>query len=228
MLSVAVIIIISYFIGSIPGSVWVGKQIYGTDIRQHGSGNAGATNVFRVLGWKAGILATIVDLGKGLFAAGIVATIRIDALPPGLGFWEASSVIMLVAGVAAIVGHMFPIWAGFKGGKGVNTAAGVLFAIQPVTMVIAIGIFALVLLSSRYVSLASLAAVAAFPSTVAIRKYLFHVDSIDASILFFSLFMAFTIFMAHRANIHRLLNGSEKRVRIFRPGWGMRGGQGPR
>lgn len=227
MLSVAIIIVISYFIGSIPGSVWISKHLYGIDIRLHGSGNAGATNAFRVLGWKAGLLATVVDLGKGLFAAGIVATIRIDALPPGLGFWEASSVLMLMAGVAAIVGHMFPIWAGFKGGKGVNTAAGVLFAITPVTMVITIGIFAVVLFSSRYVSLASLSAVAAFPSTVAIRKYLFHVDSIDASILFFSIFMALTIFLAHRANIYRLLNGSEKRVRSFRPGLGIRGRQDP-
>lgn len=227
MLSVAIIIVISYFIGSIPGSVWISKHLYGIDIRLHGSGNAGATNAFRVLGWKAGLLATVVDLGKGLFAAGIVATIRIDALPPGLGFWEASSVLMLMAGVAAIVGHMFPIWAGFRGGKGVNTAAGVLFAITPVTMVITIGIFAVVLFSSRYVSLASLSAVAAFPSTVAIRKYLFHVDSIDASILFFSIFMALTIFIAHRTNIYRLLNGSEKRVRSFRPGLGIRGRQDP-
>lgn len=227
MLSVAVIIVLSYFIGSIPGSVWVGKWMYGVDIRLHGSGNAGATNTFRVLGWKAGTLATVVDLGKGLFAAGVVATLRIDTLPPGLGFWEASSVIMLIAGVSAIVGHMFPIWAGFKGGKGVNTAAGALFAITPVTMVITIGIFALVLFSSRYVSLASLSAVAAFPSTIAIRKYLFHVESIDASILFFSLFMAITIFLAHRTNINRLLDGSERRIRTFRPGMGMRGGQDP-
>jgi glycerol-3-phosphate acyltransferase PlsY len=222
MLSVALIIVLSYFIGSIPGSVWVGRWLYDTDIRHYGSGNAGATNAFRVLGWKAGLLATGVDLGKGLFAAGIVATVRLDALPPGLGFWEAESVVRLVAGIAAIVGHMFPIWAGFKGGKGVNTAAGVLFAIQPVTMVITLGIFALVLLSSRYVSLASLSAAIAFPSTVAIRKYLFHVDSIDASILFFSILMALTIFLAHRSNILRLLDGNEARIRSFKPGVGSR------
>ena len=200
----------------------VGKWMYGTDIRKHGSGNAGATNAFRVLGWKAGILATTVDLGKGLLAAGIVATIRLDALPAGLGFWDADSVVRLIAGLGAIVGHMFPIWAGFKGGKGVNTAAGVLFAIQPVTMVITLGIFAVVLFSSRYVSLASLSAAIAFPSTVAIRKYLFHVDSIDASILFFSIFMALTIFLAHRANIQRLLLGIESRVNSFKPGAGIR------
>jgi len=223
MLSVALIIVLSYFVGSIPGSVWVGQWLYGIDIRQHGSGNAGATNAFRVLGWKAGTLATMVDLGKGLFAAGILSTIRIDALPPGLGFWEAESVVRLIAGVAAIVGHMFPIWAGFRGGKGVNTAAGVLFAIQPVTMVITLGIYAIVLFSSRYVSLASLSAAVAFPSTIAIRKYLFHVDSIDPSILFFSLLMALTIFLAHRSNIHRLLDGNEARIRSFKPGSGLRG-----
>lgn len=227
MFSVALIIVLSYLAGSIPGSVCVGKWLYDTDIRKHGSGNAGATNAFRVLGWKAGALATAVDLGKGLFAAGIIATIRIDMLPPGLGFWEAESVVRLIAGGAAITGHMFPIWAGFKGGKGVNTAAGVLFAITPVTMVITIGVFAIVLLSSRYVSLASLSAAVAFPSTVVVRKYLFHVDSIDASILFFSIAMALTIILAHRANIHRLLVGSESRLRSFWPGSGNRKGPKP-
>ena len=225
MFSVLLIVILSYLAGSIPGSVWVGKWLYGTDIRKHGSGNAGATNAFRVLGWKAGTLATTVDLGKGLFAAGIIATIRIDMLTAGLGFWEAESVVRLIAGLAAITGNMFPIWAGFKGGKGVNTAAGVLFAISPVTMVITIAVFAVVLFSSRYVSLASLSAAVAFPSTVVVRKYLFHVDSIDASILFFGIFMALTIFLAHRANIHRLLIGKESRVGSFRLGSGTRRGQ---
>jgi acyl phosphate:glycerol-3-phosphate acyltransferase len=223
MLSVVTIVVASYLVGSVPGSVWIGKWLYGTDLRSYGSGNAGATNTFRVLGWKAGVLATVVDLGKGLFAAGIIATIRIDALPPGLGFWEADSVVRLVAGVAAVFGHMYPVWAEFRGGKGVNTTAGVLFALTPVTMAITIGVFAIVLLSSRYVSLASLSAALAFPSAVAVRKYLFHVDSLDASVLFFGLFLAAGIFIAHRANIHRLLDGNESRIRNFRPARGMRG-----
>jgi glycerol-3-phosphate acyltransferase PlsY len=223
MISVLLILILSYLVGSIPGSVWVGKLMYGQDVRQHGSGNAGATNTFRVLGWRAGLLATVVDLGKGLLAAGVIANLRVDALPHGLGFWEADSVVRLLAGLAAIVGHMYPIWAGFKGGKGVNTAAGVLFALTPVTMVITVAVFALVLFSSRYVSLASMLASLTFPSAVAIRKYVFGIDSLDASLLVFSALMALGIIVAHRANIQRLINGTESRIRTFRPARGMRG-----
>lgn len=223
MLSLVVILILSYLAGSIPGSVWVGKGLYGIDIREHGSGNAGATNTFRVLGWKAGLLATVVDLGKGLLAAGIIATIRLDDLPSGFEFWHVETFVRLLAGLAAIIGHMFPVWAGFRGGKGVNTAAGVLFALSPVTMLITLGIFAVVLFSSRYVSLASLLATLAFPSTVAIRKYIFHVDSLDGSLLILSIVFALGIFYAHRTNIKRLLNGTESRIRTFRPARGMRG-----
>lgn len=213
MLSVITIILLSYLVGSIPGSILIGKYLYGIDPREHGSGNAGATNTMRVLGFRAGVLATIVDLGKGLFAAGIIATIRIDPIPvTGLGFWDTMSVMRLIAGIAAVAGHMYPVLAGFRGGKGVNTSAGVLLAITPVTMLFTFGVFALVLFSSRYVSLASLAAAVAFPSTVVIRKYIFHVNSIDASILFFSLALATAIFIAHRANIHRLLTGKEEQV----------------
>ncbi len=223
MLSIAVILVLSYLVGSIPGSVWVGKGLYGVDIREHGSGNAGATNAFRVLGWKAGALATIVDLGKGLLAAGVIATIRLDNLPSGIEFWQIETVVRLLAGLAAIAGHMYPVWAHFKGGKGVNTAAGVLFALTPVTMMITLGVFAVVLLSSRYVSLASLSAAVAFPSAVAIRKYVFHVDALDGSILVFGIIMALGIIYAHRANIKRLLNGTESRIRTFRLARGMRG-----
>lgn len=223
MLSLLVILMLSYLAGSIPGSVWVGKLLYGIDLRQHGSGNAGATNAFRVMGWKAGMLATIVDLGKGLLAAGVIATIRLDNLPSGIDFWHIETMVRLLAGVAAIVGHMFPVWARFKGGKGVNTAAGVLFALTPITMFITLGVFAIVLLSSRYVSLASLSAAVAFPSTVAIRKYIFGIDALDPSLLIISCVMAVGIIYMHRANIKRLLTGTESRIRTFRPAKGMRG-----
>ena len=223
MLSLIVILILSYLVGSIPGSVWVGKWLHGIDLRQHGSGNAGATNAFRVLGFKTGVLATFVDLGKGLLAAGVIATIRLDDLPSGIEFWQIETVVRLLAGVAAIIGHMFPIWARFQGGKGVNTAAGVLFALTPITMIITLGVFALVLFSSRYVSLASMSAAVAFPSAVAIRKYLFGVEALDGSLLVFSIVLAVGIIIAHRSNIKRLLNGTESRVRSFRPAVGMRG-----
>ena len=223
MLSLIVILVLSYLIGSIPGSVWVGQGLYGIDVRNYGSGNAGATNVFRVLGWKAGLLATVVDLGKGLFAAGVIATIRLDDLPSGLEFWHIATFVRLLAGIAAIVGHMFPIWAKFKGGKGVNTAAGVLFALTPITMWIVLGVFLIVLFSSRYVSLASMSAAISFPTAVAVRKYIFHTDALDTSILVFGIIMAVGIIVAHRANIKRLLNGTESRIRKFRLARGMRG-----
>lgn len=222
MLSLLVILILSYLVGSIPASVWIGRLVYGIDVREHGSGNAGATNAFRVLGWKAGVMSTLVDLGKGLLAAGVIATIRIDDLPAGLAFWHIETFVRMLAGAAAIIGHMFPVWAKFKGGKGVNTAAGVLFALTPVTMLITLGVFFLVLLTTRYVSLSSIAAVITFPSTVAIRKYLFGVE-LDTSLLVISIAMALGIIYAHRTNIKRLLNGTENRVRTFRPARGMLG-----
>jgi glycerol-3-phosphate acyltransferase PlsY len=223
MLSLLVILTLSYLVGSIPASVWIGKLIYGVDVREYGSGNAGATNAFRVLGWKAGVLATLIDLGKGLLAAGVIATIRLDSLPAGPTFWEMDSVVRLMAGVAAVAGHMFPIWAGFRGGKGVNTSAGVLFALTPITMFITLGVFAIVLFSSRYVSLASVTAAITFPSAIAIRRYVFGIESLDPSLLIFSAIMAVGIIVAHRSNIKRLVNGTENRIRTFRPATGMRG-----
>jgi len=225
MTSVVVIMLLSYLVGSIPGSLWAGKVLYGIDLREHGSGNAGATNAFRVLGWKAGVVSTVIDLGKGLLAAGIIAPLlRIDPLPTwGLVPWQATTVVCLVAGLVAILGHMFPIWAKFQGGKGMNTAAGVLFALTPITTAIVLGIFVVVLLSFRYVSLASITAAIAFPSTVAIRRYLFDIESLDPSLLVFGAVMAAGIIFAHRSNIRRLLRGNENRVRSFRPAKGMRG-----
>lgn len=220
MLTILVILVLSYLVGSIPGSVWVGRSLYQIDVREHGSGNAGATNVFRVLGWKAGLLASFVDLGKGLFAAGVIASLRLDGVPAEVGPWQAETVIRLAAGIAAVAGHMYPVWAGFRGGKGVNTSAGVLFALTPITMWITLGIFVLVLFSSRYVSLASLTAAIAFPSTVAIRRYIFGIDRLDPSLLIFSILMAAAIIYAHRTNIRRLLDGTESRIRSFRPAQG--------
>jgi glycerol-3-phosphate acyltransferase PlsY len=223
MLSVALILVLSYLAGSIPASVWVGKLAYGIDLRSHGSGNAGATNTFRVLGWKAGVVVSIIDLGKGLLAAGVIATIRIDTLPSGLGFWEVDSVVRLMAGGTAVIGHMYPIWAGFRGGKGVSTTAGMLMALTPGVMLLTLGVFALVLFLSRYVSVASLTATLTYPTAFAIKKYVLHAEGLDASVFVFSLALATAIFVAHRSNIQRLLAGSENRVNTFRPARGMKG-----
>jgi len=224
MLSLSLILLVSYFLGSIPGALWSSKALHGVDIREYGSHNAGATNAFRVVGWQAGVLATIVDMGKGALSAGVVARyIRIDPLPDLSIFgWETAVLVGLLAGVAAIVGHMYPIFARFEGGKGVNTAAGILLALTPLTTLYTMGVFAAVLFSSRYVSLASITSALAFPLIVALRKYALGVD-LDGSLLVVGLLIGTAIVVAHRSNIGRLLRGNENRVGSFAPAQGMLG-----
>ncbi|WP_022835814.1 glycerol-3-phosphate 1-O-acyltransferase PlsY [Salisaeta longa] len=222
MLSLAVILVLSYLVGSIPGSVWAGKALYGIDVREHGSGNAGATNTFRVVGWKAGVLSTVIDMGKGALAAGGFARwIRIDALPM-FGGWDALTIVGLLAGLAAVLGHMFPIWARFQGGKGVNTAAGILLALSPISTLLTMAVFLIVLLTSRYVSLASMTGAVAFPTIVALRRYVFEADE-PLSLLLFGIVVAVAIIAAHQSNIKRLLAGNENRVGSFKPAQGMHG-----
>lgn len=224
MWSLIVILLVSYFLGSVPGALWSSKALHGVDIRNYGSHNCGATNAFRVVGWQAGALATIVDFGKGFLAAGVVASIiRIDPIPNlGVFGWETATVLGLLAGITAVVGHMYPIFARFEGGKGVNTAAGMLFALTPLTMALTLAVFALVLFSSRYVSLASIIAAIAFPSLVVLRRYGFGAD-LDPSLLVFGGLLALAIIVAHRSNIQRLLNGTESQISSFSPAQGMLG-----
>ena len=223
--TVLLILGLSYLVGSIPASLWAGRLFEGVDLRKHGSGNAGATNAFRVLGWKAGVVAMVVDLGKGIVAAGIIPfLVGMSGIPHwGLVPWEAQTVLCIAAGMAAVVGHIFPVWAGFRGGKGVNTSAGVLLALTPQTTLIVCALFVIVLLVSRYVSLASMTAAVAFPSAVAIRRYVFGIERLDPSLLIFGIFLCVAVLVAHRANIRRLLRGQENRVRSFRPAKGMTG-----
>ena len=177
------------------------------------------------MGWQAGALATLVDFGKGFVSAGVVAPlIRIDPIPPGLALfgWDKSVVLGLLAGITAVVGHMYPIFARFEGGKGVNTAAGMLFALTPLTMAITLAVFATVLFSSRYVSLSSITSAVAFPTIVALRRYAFGAD-LDPSLLVFGALLAFAIVVAHRSNIQRLVNGTESQISSFSPAQGMLG-----
>lgn len=223
MTSLIVVLVLSYIVGSIPGSLWSSKLLYGIDVREYGSGNAGATNTFRVVGWQAGVVATIVDMGKGAFAAGLLPLWTPFGPFPTFGMTAEQGVIVaLLCGLAAVTGHMFPIFARFQGGKGVNTAAGILLALTPITTLLTMAVFAAVLLSSRYVSLASITAAVAFPSLVAVRKYLFGAD-LSVSLLVFGILVAAAIIIAHQSNIGRLLQGNENRVSSFKPAQGMRG-----
>lgn len=220
MLSLALIFVLSYLAGSIPASVWAGKLMYGIDLREHGSGNAGATNAFRVLGFKAGVISTLVDMGKGALAAGLIAQLDLGDLPGWSSEWP--SLIPLLAGVFAMIGHMYPIFAGFKGGKGVNTAAGVLLAVSPYNLLAVLVVFLLLLKATRYVSVASLVASVLFPTLVAIRLFVFDDPAMDVLLLAVSTIMASGIVYAHRTNIRRLRTGEEAKIKSFRPGKGLR------
>ncbi len=211
MLSLATILFLSYLVGSVPGSLWVGKWIYGVDLRKHGSGNPGATNAYRILGWKAGLLSTLVDMGKGFVAAWFLSRIRLDELPAFMAGDNGWLLLALFAGIAAVFGHMFPVFAGFKGGKGVNTAAGVLLAVTPLNMLISFLSFCLVLWLTRYVSLSSMTAAVAYPVSLIIQKFAFG-QAIPQSLLIFGIVLAAVIVVAHKSNIRRLLVGNENRI----------------
>ncbi|TVQ69928.1 MAG: glycerol-3-phosphate 1-O-acyltransferase [Balneolaceae bacterium] len=225
MLSFILIVILSYLLGSIPTSIWVGRLVKRVDIREHGSGNAGATNTFRILGWKAGVAVSLIDLAKGFTAAYYISQIGYitgGVLPEIVIFgvaWETDVFMRLIAGAAAVGGHMYPLYAKFKGGKGVITAAGMLYGIEPISITLAITVFAIVLFSSRYVSLASIIANFSYPLFLLVLKYGFDWP-VDGSLIVISAVVAATIIIKHHANIRRLIQGNENRIRSFKPAKG--------
>ena len=202
VISLSVIaVVLAYLAGSIPSAVWAGKLFHGIDVREHGSGNAGATNTVRVLGWKTGIPVLLFDLFKGWLAAMLPRFL--DAAPESS---ETLMVLQIACGLAAILGHVFPVFAGFRGGKGVATTFGVLLALHPLLTLTCAGIFLIVLLASGYVSLGSMIAVAMFPILLVT---LFRSPSIWLTV--FSVIVAAAVIITHTKNIKRLLQGEEKR-----------------
>ena len=155
-MTIAILLILAYLIGSIPTAVWVSKGVYGIDIREHGSGNAGATNAFRILGKKAGSGVMIGDMLKGFLA------VKLALFSPLLVRSEPFVDLQIFLGLAAVVGHIFPIWAEFRGGKGVATLFGMIIAIQPLAAICCVAVFLLVLYLTRFVSLSSILASVAF------------------------------------------------------------------
>ena len=189
-----------YLLGSIPTGLLVGKA-RGIDIRKHGSGNIGATNVFRTLGKKFGIFVFVCDLLKGVGAAVMGAHFA------GLHFSPALAGI--VCGVACILGHNFPVWLKFKGGKGVATSLGVVFGLMPLAGAVAFAVWGAVLFVSRYVSLASIVGAIAVPVTVAFTNH----GADRMPLLVFASAATLLIIARHRANIARLLSGTENRFK---------------
>lgn len=205
VLNILLIAGLGYLAGSIPTSVWVSKSFFGFDIRDRGSGNAGATNAWRVLGWKAALVVVLVDVGKGFFATAYLADIRLPqvTLDPVYA--------ALVTGIAAVMGHVWTVFAGFRGGKGVATLGGMLIALYPTVIPICLGVFVLVVVTTRYVSLGSLLAASSLPVSLAILHWGF--DKPVPTVLFGLAFaMCVFIFYTHRSNIQRLIRGTENKL----------------
>lgn len=210
----ALLLFISYIIGSTPTSIIMGRITRGIDIREHGSGNAGGTNVFRVLGWKPALVVVIIDIFKGWLPAGYLATHFFQGQPiPDEG------VVQILAGFAAVLGHTYTIFAGFRGGKGVGTLAGMLLALYPVAVPLCLLVFVLTLIMTGYVSVGSMFAASSLPIFLLIMTPLFGREPAHFSLLVFALLVPWFVIYTHRSNIARLREGRENRFEkamIFR------------
>jgi len=205
-LQIGWVIVVSYLLGSIPSSVWLGKIFYNIDIRDHGSGNAGATNTLRILGLKIAVPVLIFDIAKGWFPVFMVASLL------KWNFSEGQIIyLQIVAGLAAVFGHVFPIYIGFRGGKGVGTLAGMALGLYPLAFLSSLLVFVLVILISRYVSLGSILAAIAFPIFII---FVFETNALPLIVLgiLASLFIVYT----HRTNIKKLLSGTENKFSVKR------------
>ena len=209
------LLVVAYLLGSIPSAVWIGKRYYGIDIREHGIRNAGATNTLRVLGKRAAIPVFIIDFLKGFVAVSLMSLLRYDETLPAV--WVINLKILTV--FVAVLGHIFPIFASFKGGKGVATLIGAITGIQPNIALLCLGVWMLVLVSTHYVSLASIVAGCSFPVFVSVFSgfiYRYYGDT-SFSFIIFSLFVAVLLVWTHRKNIGRLRDGTESKTFIWRP-----------
>jgi glycerol-3-phosphate acyltransferase PlsY len=214
MLLLTIIVVLSYLVGSVPNSIIVSRAVSDIDIRKHGSGNAGGTNVMRVLGWKYGILVIFLDALKGAIAVVIISRLFYGPLPfENVSPFDDFTLVQIIAGMSAVIGHIWTVFAEFKGGKGIATALGMLLTLITIDMLIAVGIFALVVLISRYVSLGSIIAAISVPATLFIRENLFHVDIPGYSTLFpFIVGVTALVIFTHRKNLVRIINGNENKI----------------
>lgn len=200
MLAVIALVFLAYLLGSIPTSVWLGRAIKGLDLREFGSGNAGATNAFRVLGKGIGFAVLLLDMTKGFLAVNLA--LLQHATGPGTESWM---ILKIGLGTVAVVGHIFPVFAEFRGGKGVATITGVALAIHPYAALAAMGVYLLVFLLTRISALGSLLAVLTYPAWIFL---VFRSDYL--SIRIFSLAVLVLVLITHRSNISRLVRGEEK------------------
>jgi len=199
-------IFIAYLIGSIPTAVWISRHFFGVDIRDYGSGNAGATNTFRVLGSKWGSIVMSVDVLNGVVATSLYIVIPFYVHNE----WDRTN-LMVGLGLAAVVGHIFPLWADFRGGKGVATLFGMILAIQPIVAVYCVGVFLLCLYLTRFVSLSSILASIAFAVLI-----LFIFNEKEPLYRAFAIAVALLVILTHQKNISRMLRGSESKIPILK------------
>ena len=214
MFLLAIIVILSYLVGSVPTSIIVSKFAKGIDIRNHGSGNAGGTNVMRVLGWKHGFLVILLDALKGALAVVVVARLYFGPLPfANVSPFDDFTLVQIIAGISAIIGHVWTVFAEFKGGKGIATGLGMLLMLITVEMLIAVGVFILVVTISKYVSLGSLIATISVPVSLILRENVFH-EHINGynTILPFVIFLTIFIIYTHRKNVVKIFNGTESKL----------------
>lgn len=209
MISIYLIIavLLAYLYGSIPTAVWFGQAFYGVDVREYGSGNAGATNTFRVLGPKAGAVVMFVDIFKGWTATNLAYLIEAGQGASNMQFVN----YQLALGVIAVLGHLFPIFAGFRGGKGVATLFGMILAIHAPAALLCVSVFILILLSTKYVSLSSIMAGFTFPFSIA-----FIFKTSIPSVLLYGIAICALILITHQKNIERLLKGKESKIYLFK------------
>lgn len=198
-------LVLAYLLGSIPSAVWIGKRFHNIDVREHGSGNAGTTNTIRVLGWATGIPVLLIDIAKGWLAA---------MLPVFFHLTDPGSALMtnlqLITGIVAIIGHVFPVFAGFRGGKGVATVFGVFLALQSLLTICSIGVFLTVLFTTGIVSISSIIAGISFP----VFLFLFF-DNPSVLFKIFAILVGIALLVTHKENIGRILRGEEKKLVKF-------------
>ncbi len=200
---IILLVLLAYLTGAFPSAVWVGKTFYKIDVREYGSGNAGATNTFRVLGKGAGIPVLFMDILKGCLAVNYTLLISNSSeLSPELFFEN-----QLAFGIAAVIGHLFPVYTGFRGGKGIATMLGLLIGLNPLAALFSFLVFVVVFPVSKYVSLGSIVASMAFPVFV-----MFVLNSDNSSLNLFSIFVPILSLITHQKNIERLIRGEETKV----------------
>jgi glycerol-3-phosphate acyltransferase PlsY len=198
----------AYLIGSTPTAVWLGEAYFGIDVRKYGSGNAGATNTFRVLGKKAGMIVMFVDLLKGWVASSLAVVL---VIANAISF-DDLLLYKLLLGIAAVTGHIFPVFAQFRGGKGVATLLGMILSIHIEAALICVGIFILVFSLSKYVSLGSMIAALAFPVLLLLPKFNPH----EPVVVIFAFALFAIVVLTHQKNIKRLIKGEESKLYLRR------------